>query len=195
MEGEQYLGSPNKVPWTLTKYLLRQAASSSASDERELIEQNGLVSVFLGTNLIEAFTNIFFRVVAGEAEFHHATKKIFEGLNDRRFPLRKKLIEWPDRAFSRSIDKNDPRWKNFEALSNRRNKFTHFKSSHETVELEPNVIVAGLVDISLFRELSETTPEEVLECVKDVVDMVGECRGLEASQLPGFRHRWLGIPD
>jgi hypothetical protein len=146
----------------------------------------------LGINAIEAFANLFFRVVADETEFAHARERILQKLADRSFSLEKKLRIWPRLAFRRSIPECDERWQNFIELRNLRNRFAHFKSDHQIEELPDQVIITGLVDLSPFAELNTDTPICVLRCVKGIVEAVGECRGCSTQ---AFVHQWLGFLD
>jgi hypothetical protein len=171
--------------------LQRLATDVSPDRKRDLVEQDALVAVFLGINTIEAFTSIFFRVVAEERAFAHAKNQILEQLN-KRLPLCKKLHDWPALAFGRTISKDDPRWQNFDKLRNQRNMFTHFKSSHQSIGLPNRITISGLVDMSLFAELEAETPAHVLHCVRGIVEAVGECRGASPQ---GFVHLWLGLLD
>ncbi len=194
-ENNKTLGSPNKVTWTLCRILGRLAARATPDERRDLVEQDGLLAVFLGINAIEAFVNIFFRVVAEETEFAHAKEQILKELESRGFPLHKKIQKWPQLAFGKSIDEDDPRWANFISLRDRRNAFMHFKTTHDSIDLPGNVTVSGLADLSIFAELDEETPWKTLMCVRQIVEALGECRGVKTKDMPAFIHHWLGIID
>jgi hypothetical protein len=189
------LGSPNKVPWALCGMLRRLSMDSAPDPQRDLIEQDGLVAVFLAINAIETFVNIFFRVVAEQAEFANVRERILKDLHNRRLPLHSKLRGWPKYAFGQTIDEDDPRWRDFLNLRDRRNGFTHFRSTHETIVLSSNVTINGLVDLHLFRELNEDTPRYSLQCVRGIVEAIGECAGTPTERLPAFIHLWLGLLD
>jgi hypothetical protein len=182
------LGGPNWVPWMLCA-MLRRWAAANPDRSRDLIDQDALVSVFLGINTIEAFTNCFFRVVADEVGFAHARAQIIQDLANRR-SLEKKLCVWPRIAFGCTIPKGGERWQNFLQLRDLRNKLTHFKAGHEGVQLPDRMTITGLVDLSLFAELNANTPICVLRCVKGIVEAIGECRGCSTQ---AFVHQWLGM--
>lgn len=189
------LSSPNNVPWTICSILRRLSSVVGVDRDPEIIKQDAMIAIFLGINTIEVFTNIFFRVVAEEAQFVHAREQILRDLDNWQFPLHRKLQDWPQKAFEETISKNDSRWLRFIELRDWRNELTHFKSTHERVVLPDSVIITGLVDLSPYLRLNAETPVYVLDCVRGVVGAIGECRGIPTKQIHGFLHSWLGLLD
>ena len=134
------LSSPNRVPWQLFGMLERFACAPEAISP-DVIQQNALSSIFIATATIEAFTNIFFRVVADEPVFSHARHTIIANLNDRRRSTAANLREWTNLAFGRQIDTDDRRWRAFDELRRLRNRLVHFRSTHETLTIDTATIV------------------------------------------------------
>lgn len=188
MAGREF-SSPNNVPWRLCAMLQRLAAASSRDHSQ--IEQNGLVAVFIGMTVIEAFTNIYGRIVADEAEFAAGQPEIMRMLGSTRCPTGVKLLTL-GRVFGHPLDERDERWREFHRLREMRNEFVHFRSIHQTLNL-PGFSLAGTVETTQFAALSHETPHWAFECVRGVIAMVGEARGIPASQLRGFVHGWTGV--
>jgi hypothetical protein len=173
--------------------MLQRLATPPGEQSRELIEQDGLVSIFLAMTAIEAFTNVYFRVIADEPAYAHASERILTELDRRNIPTGVKITTWSQQAFGHTIDETDPRWIQFRELGTQRNGFVHFRSSHQSAWLPGNVAIHGLADLSGFATLSEETPINALRCVVGIVAIIAEARGITPEQMPDFFHSWLGI--
>jgi hypothetical protein len=122
------------------------------------------------------------------SEYWHKLLKELSKIRSLHF----KLDEWSHIAFGRRPNKEDPRWEKFIDLRNLRNEFIHFKSSHETIVPQPGVYIHGAVNLKAFDRLGPSTPDEVIEVIVGVVEVVGELRGVSPRSIPGFLHQWLG---
>ena len=188
----QTLLSPRSVTWTLCG-MLRRLALPDESESVEIIQQNSLSSVFIAMSTIEAFTNIFFRIVADETESPTVKSEILNGLESHGRPYtEEKLRRWPQLAFGHAVNTDDERWKAFDAFRQKRNRLTHFKASHTTL-VTAGITIAGLVDPADLLALDAGTPLEALRCVYGIVELVGEACGISANQIPSFLHSWLGL--
>jgi len=190
---EKILATPHSVTRSLGAALLRLMLSTR--DSREKIEQDGIVAAFLCVTAIEAFTNLFFQIVAEEAEFSHASRRITDDLAKRGMPTGVKILTWTRIAFDRTIQEADPRWLRYQAMRDLRNQLTHFRSLHETVTVPGGVSVQGLADMSAFQALTENTPRDAFVCLCGVLAMVAEARGHAKDRIGNFIHLWLGIPS
>src|ERR1700721_1856925 len=88
------LSSPNKMVWELFAALRRLCARVEQCDigvtESE-VRQDAALTVLLAVQCVEVFFNVFFRVVAGEEKFAHATERIIADLKNKSFILARKI--------------------------------------------------------------------------------------------------------
>lgn len=185
-------GSPNHVLWQFSGILDRLASAKDVHCERAVVEQNGTVAVLVAATSIEAFTNIYFRVVADEPQFLHSRAEIIQGLEERTLSTAVKLLKWCELAFHQRIDERDSRWVQFKSLQSLRNNIVHFKSSHDSLQVD-DIRIDGLVGLSAFAQMSEATPIWAVNCVRGVVGLVGECRGIAKSEIAGFVRHWAAL--
>lgn len=186
------LSSPNMVPWTLFGMLQRLAvAPSQAPQSPELVQQNALSAIFIAVAAVEAFTNIFFRVIAEEPQFYQGREAILKAIKSKHSTSRK-LKEWTHSTFGREIDQEDERWKSFQNLVARRNELVHFKLSYDSIGVS-NVHISGLADTSQFLQLAKETPRECLNCAVGIVELIGRSRGISQRDMRGFLHGWIGV--
>jgi hypothetical protein len=188
------LATPNNVPWRLYGMLGRLAADADDLRDRELTEQDGLVSIVLGTTAIEAFANLYFRTLADEPEFTHARDTILTDLKRSSGATVEKLPRWAKLAFRRPIEESDARWAEYAWLRKQRNSLLHFKSSHEHISL-PGITITGLASTEVFATIDAATPRRVMQCVRGVVELVSLARGLTAPGVARAVHIWLGAVD
>jgi len=186
------LSSPNGMIWRYFRMLRRLAASAQrATDEDEAKEITALC-IILGVTVVEAFLNIYFRVLVSESGFaqHHA--RIQADLDQRR-SLEYKLRHWPAAVLGRSIDRSLPAAKAFDALKSRRNRLMHFTSSHATAEL-PGMALHGLADISVYDTLVPADASTALETAENMLLLLFRLRGIPETRLPQELHSWTGMP-
>lgn len=78
------LSSPNRMIWNYFEALRRLVTNlGHANDEAEL-KQNVAVSIMLSVTVVEAFLNIFFRVVVSEAGFTQHEQMVLDNLSERK---------------------------------------------------------------------------------------------------------------
>jgi uncharacterized protein with HEPN domain len=193
MDDTEFVGrefsSPNTVPSKFCA-MLERLASQPPHEDRDVIEQHALSAIFLGITAVEAFTNIYSRTIAEEPEFIAHREPIIRSL-ERRDATGKKL-EILGIALGRPIDKTDHRWVAFDQLRELRNRFVHFKTSYDTIQI-PGIVMVGLVETSVFKELTTETPANVILCVRGVIELVGQARGVPPEHMHGFIQSQLGL--
>jgi len=192
---DQFFSTPNGALWPLFA-ALRRICVQPPSEDRSTIEQDGLIAIFLSITIIEAFTNVFFQVVAHEEQFAHAKARILKDLTRRGLPTGVKIVEWSQQAFGAEVNQRDPRWQRYEKMRDHRNELTHFRSSFSTIAVPDNVFIKGLADMSAFRRITANTPVEAMACVIGIAELIVTARGVRPEGLSGHVQHWLGaIPD
>ena len=185
-------GSPNYVPSTLSALLRRLANDNRTQDDERIVGENGLVAIILGITALDAFANLFFRALADEVSFQHIRDKLIKDL-EKPVPLSAKLEKWCRRAFGKTPDHTDSRWKSFIALRNWRNELVHFKSSPHALAGSQTVAISGLADIAALTRIRRSTPQDVLGTMCGIEEMIGELRGYGETEKSGFVHLWIGV--
>jgi len=184
------LGSPNKIIWSYFEGLRKASYRASlVSDDRD-IKQETAVAVFLSVNVIEAFVNIYFRVLVSQKEYHKYQDEIVSDLN-KHVALGKKLNKWPNLIFRKSISKET--LLSFDRLKKLRNELTHFKSSHETLEYQ-EIAITGLVDVTSFENLTKADAEISLCVAEKILEAIFQINGLSDDEIPHAMHLWTGKP-
>lgn len=192
------LSSPNAMVWNLFEALRRLCGAINQQDESSdirTIRQDSAICILLAVQCVEVFLNVYFRVVVSEKQFAHAANKIVSDLENPRFALDRKIKEWPKDAFGQSIDFSGGAGQRFLKLKKQRNQLMHFKSTHESIELE-NVAIHGLADTSFYSSLNLKSATAALQTAEDFLCSVFAVRGISDEDIPHALHSWSGkLPD
>jgi len=176
--------------WQFYASLNRQVRTAIETEDVGEKRQNVAVCIILATTLVEAFLNIFFRVVVGEQGFSQFREKVMDDL-DRRASLEYKIKEWPQLVFGQSIDFSKGIGQDFIALKDTRNWLMHFTSTYETVVVD-NITVHGLADISRHEALDGAHATRALETAEAVIAEIIRLRGVPPENIPYHLQSWLG---
>jgi hypothetical protein len=180
--------SPNRLIWQYFK-ALRRLVGGLNSDET-LMKQDVTVCIILAVAAVEAFLNIFFRVVVSETGFTQHEQRVLDDLTKRR-SLDHKLKTWPEDILGQSLDFATPTPQAFLALKHRRNALMHFTSSHQTLK-SADYEIRGLADTTVFDTLSSNDAESALQAAEGMVCELLRLRGTPENQLPQALHMWTG---
>jgi len=159
------------------------------SDERK---EEVALCIILSVTAIEAFVNVYFRVVVSEPDFKQHLEKLTSDLK-AHLPLGKKLEDWPKLMFGKGFDMTSVPGQKFKSLTKHRNTLIHFKSSHETISV-PGATFHGLADTSAFDALHPKDAEHAVEVAETVIAELFKLRGIPEDQVPHMLHGWTGTP-
>jgi hypothetical protein len=152
--------------------------------------QNIAVCIILAASLVEAFLNIFFRVVVGEEDFSQFKATVMNDLN-RQASLEHKIKEWPRLILGKSIDFGKGVGQDFGVLKDTRNWLMHFTSTGDTLMLD-NITMHGLADISRYEQLDGADAIRALETSEGIIAEIVKLRGVPQENLPYHLQSWLG---
>ena len=184
------LSSPNRMIWQYFDALRRLVGGLNHSRDETELKQDTALCIMLAVTVVEAFLNIFFRVVVSEPGFTQHKQRVLDDLDKRR-SLDRKLRTWPAEVLGKGLDFTAPTPKAFLALKERRNALMHFTSSHETLNL-PGVVIQGLADTSVVDTLTLADAAHALEAAEGMVRELCRLRGTPEHQLPHALHLWTG---
>lgn len=188
--GTQHLGSANRIVWNYFEALRRLAARTKKMDDTDERKQDVALCIVLSVTAVEAFVNVYFRVVVSEAAFAKHLPK-FEADLKSHIPLAEKLKQWPKLMFGKGLDMGSGPCKAFKHLTAHRHKLIHFKSSHQSVTFGA-VSIHGLADMSAFDTLTPTDAKNALSIAEDVLAEVFLLQGIAKDQVPHMLHGWTG---
>lgn len=184
------LSSPNRMIWQYFEALRRLVARLDHSSSETEAKQDIALCVMLAVTVVEAFLNLFFRVVVSESEFTEHEQHVIDDLEKRK-SLDHKLKTWPGEILGQPLDFSAPTPKAFLALKVRRNALMHITSSHETVDL-PGIVIHGLADTSVIDTLTVDHAVNALSVAEDMVCEFLRLRGIPEDKLPHALHTWTG---
>jgi len=185
------LSSPNRIVWQYFEALRRLVNRLDPATDVTALKQDVAVCIMLAVTVVEAFLNIFFRVVVSEPGFTQHKKRVLEDLEKRK-SLDYKLKNWPRQVFGRELDFAAPVPSSFLALKDTRNDLMHFTSNHKTLVLQPGVNIEGLADTSAFDTLTVDNAADALDLAEGMVGELFRLRGTPDNQLPHALHLWTG---
>ncbi|MCK4356416.1 hypothetical protein KAW44_04975 [Candidatus Bipolaricaulota bacterium] len=185
------LSSPNRIVWQYFEALRRLVNRLGHATDVTALKQDVAVCIMLAVTVVEAFLNIFFRVVVSEPGFAQHKQRILEDL-ERRKSLDYKLKHWPRQVFGSGLDFAAPVPSSFLALKDRRNALMHFTSNHQTLALRPGINIEGLADTSAFDTLTVDDAADALDLAEGMVGELFRLRGTPDNQLPHALHLWTG---
>ena len=185
-----HYGSPNRIVWNYFAAIRRLAASAAKHPDNDERKQDLALCIILSITAIEAFVNVYFRVVVSEAEFTKHLGKV-EGDLKAQAPLVAKLKTWPKVIFGKEFNMGSAAGIAFNKLRDRRNRLIHFTSSHETIHVG-DTSIHGLADMTAFDALSPADADEAVGTAEAVISEIFLMRGIPNDQVPQMLHGWTG---
>lgn len=183
--------SPNRMVWQYFDALRRHIEKLSQESKSDHLKQNVALSIMLSVTVVEAFMNIFFRVVVSEQGFTKHANKIISDLNERK-SLDHKLKKWPKIVFGKELSGGEnSALTAFMDLKDQRNKLMHFSSTHTTLTFE-NFEIHGACDTSVFDMLTIKDAHNAIKIAEEMVREFCRLRGINEKDLDHSIHLWLG---
>ena len=184
------LSSPNRMVWQYFEALRRLVGGLGRTSDEAVLKQDTALCIMLGVTVVEAFLNIFFRIIVSEQGFAQHEQRILGDLTKRK-SLDYKLKNWPPHVLGKGLNFTAPIPKAFLALKDRRNALMHVTSSHQTLNV-PGIEIHGLADTSIFDSLTTSDATDALEVAEGMVYELFRLRGVSEQQLPRELHLWTG---
>src|SRR5437016_5965359 len=153
------------------------------TDERK---QDVALCIVLSVTAVEAFVNVYFRVVVSEVGFDHHLPQLEADLKFH-LSLAEKLKQWPKLMFGKGLNMGSSAGQAFKALTDHRNELIHFKSSHETFSMH-GISLHGQADVSAFDALLPGDAEDALNVAESVLAELFVLRGIPKDQVPDMLH-------
>jgi hypothetical protein len=176
--------------WQYFEALRRLVSQLDADQDEALLKQNVALSIFLSVTVVEAFVNIFFRIVVSENNFIRHKQRVMNDLYHHK-SLDYKLKHWPKAILGKGLNFNEPVPKAFLDLKNRRNVLMHFTSTHESLKLL-GIEVHGLADTATFDTLQVSDAAEALDLAEGMLCELFRLKGATEQHLKHALHAWTG---
>jgi hypothetical protein len=135
---------------------------------------------------------MYFRTLASESEFAHASERLLVDLKNTRFGLDQKIKQWPELVFRKKLNLDRAAGQRFLDLIRLRNKLMHFSSSYESIEHQ-GISIHGLADASAYDSLSEKSAFEALHTAQAFICEVFEVRGASPEKQRQNLLFWTGM--
>lgn len=182
--------SPNRMVWEYFEALRRLCRRVQECKNANEIRQDAALCVILAVNGVEVFLNIYFRILVSERMFESSYERIVQDLKSK-VGIDIKIRDWPHVVFGSKINFGSGIGQKFTELKNKRNKLTHFSSSHETIEI-PGVIINGVADTSAYDSMSKEMAIAALNIAEDFICEVFRIRGISENEIYHALHEWTG---
>ncbi|MCK4394730.1 hypothetical protein KAX17_17655 [Candidatus Bipolaricaulota bacterium] len=190
--GAATYSSPNRMVWEYFAALRRLVATLDKVSNKSVLKQEVAICIMLAVCVVEAFLNIFFRIVVSEKAFSQHAFDVLKDLRERK-SLDYKVKNWPKSILGQGLDFQSKVPKAFLGLKDRRNDLMHFTSSHDTLTL-PGLTLHGAVDTSAFDTLTADDASEALEIAEGMICELFRLRGVPEEDLDHVLHLWTGKP-
>ncbi len=186
------LSSPNRMISEYFKCLRRLVYHIANIKDVSEQKQYLTLCVFMAVSSVEAFLNIYFRIIVSEDEYSKHKQRVLKDLKSRK-PLYYKLKNWPEDILGKTIDFQSDTLKRFDDLRNLRNKLMHFTSSHESIVVPGTKIsIVGLADTSAYDSLTSVDEKAILGTAEGIVQEIFRLRGIPEIDIPYALQLWTG---
>jgi hypothetical protein len=183
------LATPNTLLWNFhdaIKWQIRLAKHAIDAEQKKHI---AIICIILSVALVEAFFNVFFRLLIEEPKFSHLRDQVLKELEESSLDF--KIKEWPRRFLGVGIDLGKGVGQAFINLKDTRNWLMHFTTTHETFTQE-TITFQGVSDISRYDQLDVKDSIDALLTSEQVILEVLKLRGIQNDQLERELDYWLG---
>ncbi len=184
------ISSPNRIIWQYFQCLQRAINRIKNITAEEEKKQDIALCIFLGVTIVEAFFNIYFRIIVEEEPFTKHKNQILEDLEKRK-SLDHKIRNWPKIIFRKGLNFEKGISKAFLEFKNLRNELMHFKNTYESVNFS-KVSMHGLANTSVLDDLFIDDAVLSHELAEGMLTEVFRLRGITEEKIPGAIHLWTG---
>jgi len=184
------LSSHNRIIWQYFQCLRRLINRIETIQDEEEKKQDIALCIFMAVTTVEAFFNIYFRILIDEDPFSKNRERILSDL-ERKKSLDYKIKNWPKMVFNKKLNLSDGYPSNFLNLKDLRNRLVHFVSSYETVTI-PGISIQGLADTAALDNLELKDAISSHEIAAGMLKEIFILRGMSDNQIRGAIHLWTG---
>lgn len=184
------MSAPHDMVWQYYQSLRRRVIGVTGETDEVVVRQDTATSIMLAVTVVEAFFNVFFRVLVSQVNYTQHEARLLEDIKKRK-SLEYKLNHWFPDIIGKPLDFNAPAPKAFGELKSVRNKLMHFTSSHQTAEIA-GMQIQGLADTTVFHSLNATDALNALATAEEMVSEVFRLIGYSAQEIPLQLQRWTG---
>ena len=144
----------------------------------------------MAVSAVETYLNVLARLWLGQnPEFEHR-ERIEHDLRTKK-SLTRKLEEWPELLFGKSLNLGSGPGQVFRQFIDTRNQLMHFSSESHTLEVE-NVRVNGLFDTAVYERLTSSDAERAASSAEDFIEYMLQVQGIAREQVPHALRLWVG---
>ena len=191
------LSSPNRIVWTFFRSLRGIVAEvpkrCDETEQRDWI----VLAVVLSVTAVEAFLNMYFRILVQDHRYQDHRSMILADLNplDGAKPkgLEYKLNHWPPKVLGKSFAFQSGIACDFNRLRERRNALMHFTTTYESVHL-PGIRINGLADTACYDTLTIKDAKNALRLAEGMLEETFRLSGVAEDHIPHRLHSWTGKP-
>jgi len=184
------ISSPNRIIWQYFQCLRRIINRANIDTDDEEKKQDVALCIFMAITIVEAFINIYFRIIVEEQGFAQYKALIVKDLKSHK-TIDYKIRNWPRRIFGKTLNFSEGIPKQFLELKRLRNELMHFKSSHEAMHM-PGVSVYGLADTSALDDLDISKAFLAHDIAEGMLIQLFRLRGIAENEMSSHIHLWTG---
>lgn len=175
---------------------LRRAVDDASVDHEGIDPRDYVVSArFLAVASVEAFINIYFRVLVDDAEYRihrdRVTADLQRSSNANPRSLDYKLRNWFPQVLGKALNWQAGVAADFDRLREWRNSLMHFSSGHETLDVAGHRF-HGLANTECYDDLRPQDAQDALHTARGMVRETLRLRGVAPANIPGHVHLWTG---
>jgi len=158
--------------------------------DKEQISSDALTVIIFSVTALEAFLNGYFSMEANQLSDMDKRQKISKMINGKN-NIKDKMKKMPRLCWGKSIESTSEWYEWIKKAIEIRHKAVHPKPDCHTFK-QGDIVINGLSDVSVFKELDADFASNVLESTIVFVQRMGEFSGLGQDELKFHLTRWTG---
>lgn len=183
------LSSQNRLIRQYFECLRRHAQNLNSIEKDDEIRQDIALCIFMSITTVEAFLNVFFRILVEEKQFLQYKEIIMKEIRGKE--LHYKIEKWPEMFFGKAIVFASGIGKDFIELKKLRNKLVHFNPKYERVSFS-HIEINGLADTTIFDDLETKHAIHAVNVAEGILEEIFRLRGIKEDKIPHAMHLWTG---
>jgi hypothetical protein len=181
---------PQHMVWQYYQSLRRRVIGVANATDEEIIRQDTATSIMLAVTVVEAFFNLYFRVLVSQPNYAQHEARLLKDFEKRK-GLEYKLKNWFPEIIGKPLDFTAPIPKAFSELKVLRNTLMHFTSSHQTANL-PGFQIQALADVTAYQALTAKDAMVALTTAEQMVSEVFRLIGYSEQEILYLLQQWTG---
>jgi hypothetical protein len=185
------LSQPNRIIWEYFHCLRRSVKRAEKARNESERKQEAALSILMAVTIVEAFLNIFFRILVSQKQYSKYQDRILRDLKDRR-SLGYKIKAWPKDVLGKQLDFSQGIPKLFNDLKERRNALMHFTSTHQTLVFQDSRI-EGFTDSSNYDSLGIQDAILALQVAEGMISEMLVLKPIPEGDIHEALNFWIGM--